>query len=450
MLDSFGSYLYDEGFFKWLAKSLLYKPNRLRSILNENKANLKNSSIPENMYQEIYDFWLANSINSNESMYNIRKMRKRDFLEHYKNIVDTNLIQETKEMKSGTKPLYSAGRKIYTESVRQLHEKFNQSHENVSLAVFFKTKPFYCVRPTEKAKQSCLCISCLNPHLMIKAINIYRKSKQLESHPSLTQYINELKTGVTFPEITDRKLCKYYTYRRAQESYIGKEGKPVEYTRTSRVDECKPVNDIVNFILDGGEKYLKHRSYVDNYSTSFPLMKDGYEGKYIELDFSQNVALRPKHEVQSTHFSGKQFSLHCAIAEPFEKRYFYHLSDDTKHDGIFVDLAIRDIIQRYDIKNEDLWIQSDNASSQYKNKLPFALYQQLSNEFNLRIIRTYGAAGHRKGVIDAMSSFGVKNVLRHDIVIQDVSFNTSEEICDYLTIKNPKFLLRKHLSRNTC
>ena len=290
-------------------------------------------------------------------------------------------------------------------------------------------------RSTVYAKQSCLRISCLNPHLMIKTINIYRKSKQLESHPSLTQYIHELKTGVTFPEMTDHKLCKYYTYRRVQESYIGKEGKPVEYTRTSTVDECKAVNDIVKLILDGGENYLKHRSYVDNCSTIFPLMKDGYEGKYIELDFSQNLALRSKHEVQSAHFSGKQFSLHCAIAEPFEKRYFYHLSDDTKHDGIFVDQVILDIIQRYDIKNEDLWIQSDNASSQYKNKLPFALYQLLSNEFNLRIIRTYGAAGHGKGVIDAMSSFGLKNVLRHNIVTQDAFFNTSEEICDYYTLQ---------------
>ena len=181
-------------------------------------------------------------------------------------------------------------------------------------------------------------------------------------------------------------------------------------------------------------------------------MKDRYEGKYVELEFSENLALRPKHKLQSAHFSGKHFSLHCPIAEPFEKRYFYHLSDDTKHDDIFVDLVIRDIIQallvlqvlqvysiirdiirdiiRYDVKSEELRIQSDSASSQYKNKLLFALYQQLSDEFNLRIIRTYGAAGHGKGVTDAMSIFGVKNILCHNIVTQDMFFNASEDICD--------------------
>ena len=173
-------------------------------------------------------------------------------------------------------------------------------------------------------------------------------------------------------------------------------------------------------------------------------MKSAYEGKYIELDFSQNLALRPKDKVQSAHFCGKQFTLHCAIVDPVPSRYHFHLSDDTNHDGIFVDHVIHDIIHKYDIKNEDLWIQSDNASSQYKNKHSFSLLQKLSKEFNLRIIRTYGAAGHGKGAIDGMSSFGVKNVLRKDIVTHDIFFNKSEDIIDYLTIKCSQFNY-KHL-----
>ena len=41
-------------------------------------------------------------------------------------------------------------------------------------------------------------------------------------------------------------------------------------------------------------------------------------------------------------------------------------------------------------------------------KPPFALLQQLANEFNLSIIRKYGEAGHDNRVIDVMSSFGAK------------------------------------------
>ena len=69
----------------------------------------------------------------------------------------------------------------------------------------------------------------------------------------------------------------------------------------------------------------------------------------------------------------------------------------------------------------------------------FASLQKLANEFNVRIIRTYGAAGHGKGTIDEMPSFGVKNVLKRDIVTHDIFFDTSEEIVDYLHIKNPQF-----------
>ena len=44
-----------------------------------------------------------------------------------------------------------------------------------------------------------------------------------------------------------------------------------------------------------------------------------------------------------------------------------------------------------------------------------------------------------------MSSFGVNNVLRKDIVTHDIFFNKSEDIVDYFTIKCPQFNY-KHLS----
>ena len=74
---------------------------------------------------------------------------------------------------------------------------------------------------------------------------------------------------------------------------------------------------------------------------------------------------------------------------------------------MFVDHVLRNIVIKYDIRNQDLWIQTDTPT-QYKNKNAFFLLQKLAKEFNLRIIRTYGAAGHGKGAIDEMPSFGIK------------------------------------------
>ena len=157
-------------------------------------------------------------------------------------------------------------------------------------------------------------------------------------------------------------------------------------------------------------------------------MKDAYSGKFIELDFLQNLAIRPKLEVQSAHFSNKQYTLHCTIAKPFEKNDTITTCVTTPNNVIFVDHVLR-----------DLWVQSDNTSPQYKNKHLFELLQSLADEFNLRIIHTYGTAGHGKGAFDAMSSVGVKNILRKDIVTYDVFFNNSHDMVEYLASKNPQY-----------
>ena len=48
--------------------------------------------------------------------------------------------------------------------------------------------------------------------------------------------------------------------------------------------------------------------------------------------------------------------------------------------------------------------------------------------------RTQKTPSHVKGLVDSMSSFGYKPTLRKDTIGNDVSFSTSEEICDYLTL----------------
>ena len=118
-------------------------------------------------------------------------------------------------------------RMVYTEWVRKLHSSFNQKHTNVSLSLFFRYESYYLVRTMEKEKLSCLCINYLNPLLLLQSINIFRKSKGLPSHYSLTGYIDLLQKGESFEEAND----KFDQYQRVIESYVGKEGKPVEYQK---------------------------------------------------------------------------------------------------------------------------------------------------------------------------------------------------------------------------
>ena len=88
-----------------------------------------------------------------------------------------------------------------------------------------------------------------------------------------------------------------------------------------------------------GDSYLRHRSHVQNINEKFPLIKGAFSGPYVELDFSENLAMKPKFEAQDAHFSGKQYTLHCSIVEPSDPKYVYHMCDDTTHDPTFVYLV---------------------------------------------------------------------------------------------------------------
>ena len=166
--DCFDDMLEDNGFITWLANGTGYKPNRLKKNLKENKTNKRNSKFAAVNFQEIYDFWLDNSINSNKSVYDMKRITKLFFLEQFLNITDSNVIEKRVQLRKRSKVVFTAPRMVYTETIRKLHSRFNQKHTNVSLSLFFRYKPYYCVRPTEKERLSCLYLNWLSLKLIFK------------------------------------------------------------------------------------------------------------------------------------------------------------------------------------------------------------------------------------------------------------------------------------------
>ena len=89
---------------------------------------------------------------------------------------------------------------------------------------------------------------------MHKMIIVYWKFCKLELHQSLTPYIQDLKI-VTFEWKSDW--------------VIHGKGCAVAYSWSAHVNDCKPVNYLVQTILENGSKYLKHWLYGHINSTSF-------------------------------------------------------------------------------------------------------------------------------------------------------------------------------------
>ena len=203
-------------------------------------------------------------------------------------------------------------------------------------------------------------------HLLLKGINTYCKIKKLPVHNFVTNYLEQLQAAdpVDYPEISDGKTINYYVFEIKTVSYL-KNGKKVEYKPTARLDKKESVCRIVELKLSR-DKHLEHRPHVNKTNTVLPVIRDALNGKYIELDFSENLAMKPKCEVQSVHFSGKQFCLHCTIVQPGDIKYEYHLSDDTRHDYVLVKEVLQDIFLEREIKNEAVIIKRDNVPMQLK------------------------------------------------------------------------------------
>ena len=85
------------------------------------------------------------------------------------------------------------------------------------------------------------------------------------------------------------------------------------------------------------------------------------------------------------------------------------------------------------------------------NNIKTDIFSPICKKYRISItvlVYIYGAAGHGKGLIDAMSAFGCKNLLRMDILGEDAWWADSKEMCKHLQRKGCYiviFLLEKQM-----
>ena len=88
------------------------------------------------------------------------------------------------------------------------------------------------------------------------------------------------------------------------------------YERTTRIDKSDKVSCIAQQLVDSGDSYLRHRKHVENIATVLPKIRERHKGRYTEMDFSENIAIKTKSERGSrSPFFGKVIRLlfyYCA------------------------------------------------------------------------------------------------------------------------------------------
>ena len=86
------------------------------------------------------------------------------------------------------------------------------------------------------------------------------------------------------PEITSPKETSYCLFDKKTETYI-KNGEEKRYERTTRIDRSGKVSCFVQKLANSGDSVL-------------PKIKERHKERYIEMDFSENIAIKTKSKVQ--------------------------------------------------------------------------------------------------------------------------------------------------------
>ena len=321
-------------------------------------------------------------------------------------------------------------------------------------------KSFYVTNSTEKEKQLCLCKLCLNERLLFQVLHKYSemgdslsaylmgrcdctkdengfwrikccigkctscKSKrdQLNDLPGLEADIGT----ITFYKFEEMKTL-YYRQKTGEE----KISKKVERSKNKH-ETPKVVHDLVMTKIDD---YLLRQYQAQNDSFVWKHILESVDdlGPIFHMNYSENLGPTAKIEAQSAHFSKRQFSLHCTLmhCNGGLNKFVYHLSDYNSHDSVFM-AVINDLITKFAPDFDVLHFKSDNCSTQYKCKYVFYQWRSLAMKLDKTFIVYYGVSGHGKGLVDAMSGFGVKTPVKNAIVNEDFFFNNTEKLQEYL------------------
>ena len=180
--------------------------------------------------------------------------------------------------------------------------------------------------------------------------------------------------------------------------------------------------------------------YNDNYQWPRILATIPDNGPIYHMDYSENMAQMHKYEVQSAHFNKRNYSLHCTVEHLDSDKhpnlkspyfYHYHFSDEMKHDSAFTSVVFEHCLETGDLP-EIIRNKSDNCSIHYKCGKAFNEYLKLAKKYNRNLIKYYVPAGHGKGLVDAMSAFGVKTPRLKAVITHNFRYNSSQDICNML------------------
>jgi len=147
-------------------------------------------------------------------------------------------------------------------------------------------------------------------------------------------------------EITTVKFSYFH-----MEKIFTKKGK--ETKRLQLIKIPATLEHLVKFLDDILFHIINHRNHLRHYRNVINTFVVLHEGVYIDVDFSENLSVPVKCEPQSLHWGHEQVTVHSGILK-INGAKFYHpyLSDDRKHDQVFVRKVIQEMLDHEEIAED--------------------------------------------------------------------------------------------------
>ena len=253
----------------------------------------------------------------------------------------------------------------------------------------------------------------------------------------ITGECNECEGIINPPSYThtcdSEKMVSYYQYQSVP--YTNKAGK--EKKRTERIQYETEIKSCKEKLDGMAQKYLTHRFDVEHDKLVWPLIIEKAitnNQMVMHQDYSEKLQEQPKFEPQDMYWSKKSHNLHCTVLhssnDSEDNQYFYHFSDVLKQDVSFLAVVDADILQSKMSQQKVLRKKTDNCAIQYKSLKVFGYYRATSIATGQTWIVYFGPEGHGRGLVDSMSSFGVKSPLRKEIINKDFYWTTAKELVE--------------------
>ena len=427
-----------------------------------------NRSLPILTKSVIHNEWLHNSIPSNDRRLGRNKvvMKKVNFLEVYDGIqIPEELLKE--EFKRNVL-LVTAEKHIATCSTKKIMKNiFSKFHIKVSKGSVQNYKPFFVGTTSEREKALCLCKLCLNLRYIFTALMNILKDEGKAYYDSISEYfmensdcpkvpigywgyrcckgtcpecrecsspdldVNNPEINVTYSQFVTKKVP--YVVTRGPDN-----GKTKLTTRCDRENFKTKFNELKILLDPSRSSYILHRYYIQCEKYIFSDFRSSIpDYGCIYWVMSENLAFTPKDQCQDAHFNQRQSSLCCTVEmngpNSKDNNYHYHLSDYNTHNISYTGEVFDDLYpMSTDMKI--FRVKSDNCSEQFKSKYVFGFWEDFSKRNDI-VLLFYGVSGHGKGLVDSMSSFGVKGPIRDDILLKDFWYQNSEDLKEHLSLR---------------